>query len=940
MKDCLARDSPPECAPMSSRAEQSPPVSVVAAVSIGSNGTTDLTDTLDAVRRQVYGVRRVVIVGPDAARPEAEKAGADWTPSMSKLLDSLEDDVSHVWLLHVGVVPRPDAVGALILEADRTDAGVAGSKLLDRGEPQHLVSVGLATDVFDVPYTGLDPDERDAGQYDVVRDVAAVNGASMLVRKDLARGIGGSDPKMAPLAASIDFSQRARLRGARVVVVPSSEVLYPPTPRRGSRWKEDAGQIRAMSKVYSLLTLVWAIPLSFLSGLAEAVLAPFVGRWTFFAWIRAWLWNLFRLPSTFSGRRQARDGRVADDAELFRYQVKGSVKLRTLTAALAARLRSRIGADSEFSIADLGKDLRQPAFVTAAIAVLFVFLATRQIWSSGLPVVRYSLPIPASGWDTLAAYAGGWNPAELGSVEPLRPFLAVVGLLQTIFFDRTGLTTIVLVTGSYLVGIWGMNRFLRVLGIEVVAGVAAGAVLMAGPATQVIATDTGLPTMVALGVVPWVCYVCLGPWQERRIGQVGRVLAVGWLTAAVAMLSPLIGLVPVLLLSLWALLNLRQAAAWRSLAVAAVGAVAALPVLFPWIAAADLSNYVGDGEAYWIPSALTTVIVAMAAIAAILASPVRLATVAGWGAIAAGGGAILARTGDLGSGREVEHLGLGLVAVGTALIVGATIDGVRRVDEIFGWRRAVIAAGSVAAVFVVASTLLVLVPGRAGLPGDDLTSRIGFTALADGDPAASRILLVGPPELMPGDARSVRGAAYRVISAPLPDLTEAWIPAFGPADRALAMELGAMIDGETFRAGEALEPFGIRWVISLGDTPLEAVFEGQLDLVPLGASSGIALTTELIQPVRARTVTEAVAWSRPSFWYKGEATSARVYVAESAHSRWGEGWTQAGWANEVAGSSGEARFGALENRRLQAYVAAGVFLVMLIGSAAVRRWRT
>jgi GT2 family glycosyltransferase len=924
---------------MSSRAEQSPPVSVVAAVSIGSKGTADLTATLGAVRDQVYGVRRVVLVGSDAARKDADEAGVDWIPSMAKLLETLEDDVSHIWLLHVGAVPRPDAVGALILEAERTDAGVAGSKLLDRDEPHRLISVGLATDVFDAPYTGLEPDEQDAGQYDVVRDVAAVNGASMLVRKDLARGIGGSDPKMAPLAASIDFSQRARLRGARVVVVPSSEVLYDTQQPRGIRWREDASQIRAMSKVYSVLTLAWAVPLSFLAGLAEAIVAPFVGRWTLFAWVRAWLWNLFRLPSTFSSRRQARAGRVADDAELFRYQVRGSVRLRTVATALAARLRSRIGTDSDFSITDLGRDLRQPAFVTAAIAAVFIFLATRQIWSSGLPVVRYSLPIPESGWDTLAAYAGGWNPAELGSVEPLRPFLAVVGLLQTVFFDRTGLTTTVLIAGSFAAGVWGMNRFLRVLGIEVIAGVAAGAVLMAGPATQTIAHDTGLPTLVALGVVPWVCYVCLSSWPERWPARVGRLLAAGWLTATVAMLSPVTALIPILVLAVWALLNFRQRAAWRSLAVAAIGAGLSVPVLLPWIAAADLSGYLSDGEAYWLPSVLVVVIVAIAAVAALVAAPVRLATVAGWGAITASGGAVLARSGDLGSGREIEHLGLAFVAVGTAIVVAATLDGLRRVDEIVGWRRAVVAAGSVAAVFVVATTLLVVVPGRAGLPGDELTSRMGFTALADGDPSASRILLVGPPEVMPGDARSVRGAAYRVVSAPLPDLTEAWLPAFGPADSALASELGAMVDGETFRAGEALEPFGIRWVISLGDTPLEGVFEGQLDLVPLGASRGIALTNEMTEPVRASTVAGGVAWARPSIWYEGRSTPARVYLAEAAHQRWGEDWIQSSWANEVSGFGGQIRFRALENRRLQALIAGGLFLVLLTGSIGLRRWR-
>ena len=36
---------------------------------------------------------------------------------------------------------------------------VAGSKLLRRDDPERLISVGMATDVFDVPYLGLDVDE-------------------------------------------------------------------------------------------------------------------------------------------------------------------------------------------------------------------------------------------------------------------------------------------------------------------------------------------------------------------------------------------------------------------------------------------------------------------------------------------------------------------------------------------------------------------------------------------------------------------------------------------------------------------------------------------------------------------------------------------------------------------------------------------------------------
>ena len=192
---------------------------------------------------------------------------------------------------------------------------------------------------------------------------------------------------------------------------------------------------------------------------------------------------------------------------------------------------------------------------------------------------------------------------------------------------------------------------------------------------------------------------------------------------------------------------------------------------------------------------------------------------------------------------------------------------------------------------------------------------------------------------MPGESNSVRGASYRVVSAPIPDMMEAWVPPVGPPDEALTQQLEAMIDGEVFRAGEALAPFGIRWIISLGDTPFEAVFEGQLDLVPLGASEGLALTTEATQPVRAETVQGQVPWRRAPFGYEGTATPARVYVAEAGHQNWGMDWAQSGWANEVVGSAGEIRFNELPNRRTQAFVALAVFVVLLVGSAAGRRIR-
>src|SRR3972149_6244802 len=92
------------------------------------------------------------------------------------------------------------------------------------GRPGGSWSVGYATDVFNAPYSGLQQGDLDQAQFDVIRDVAAVSDASMLIRRDLYRGLGGVDPAMPPTSAAIDFCQRARLRGGRVVGVPSGVV--------------------------------------------------------------------------------------------------------------------------------------------------------------------------------------------------------------------------------------------------------------------------------------------------------------------------------------------------------------------------------------------------------------------------------------------------------------------------------------------------------------------------------------------------------------------------------------------------------------------------------------------------------------------------------------------------------------------------------------------
>ena len=199
---------------------------------------------------------------------------------------------------------------------------------------------------------------------------------------------------------------------------------------------------------------------------------------------------------------------------------------------------------------------------------------------------------------------------------------------------------------------------------------------------------------------------------------------------------------------------------------------------------------------------------------------------------------------------------------------------------------------------------------------------------------------MGPESTLPGESRVVRGAAYRVVSAPLPALWEAELPEPSSADLALESVLLNLIEGEESRAGEALSAFGIRWVVVTGGTPLEAVFDGQLDLVSLGGAKRPTFLVDTEAPVRAIDTTGSI-WGRAGTGYSGEpASGERVAIAESANSRWGPGpWAQSEWGNEVSAAEGAVVFDPIEVRRSQATIAAGLFVFYILASALARRRR-
>ena len=890
----------------------------------------DIVGVLRSIETQVYEPAEVVVVADHPLEVETETSPPKRVKSMAEALALVEGEVEYVWILDSRTTARPDALDALISTAGHVDASVVGSKILDAANPQQLLSVGGATDIFGFPYTGLDRGELDQEQFDVIRDVAYLEPASILVRRDLAEGLGGLDHQLPYIATGLDLCQRARVVGGRVVVAPASEVFGRASGEdRVHTWREQAGRLRVMIKTYSLVTLMWAIPCLLLLGLLTGLYRAARGSWRApLDWARTWSWNALHLPSTLMARRRAPPVSMASDAELFRFQVRGSVELRAVAADLGALLGSDTDREEDDEIYGASAAFWQrPAAIAAVLGAGFVLALTRSILTEGLPVTGFVLPLADSAWNTLRAYAGGWHLGGLGSSEPMHPSVGATAAVQLLLGNRGAAAATFLTVGSVASGLAGTVALVRRVGLRQGARLVSGAVFVAGFPILVLAGEGYWPGLLAMGGLPWALAGIVSPSPSGVVGWVGRLARIGLATAWSAMFVPLLVVVPLVFGVVWAV----AARTYVCLLTAPVGSILALPVLFPWLMTRDPAALVASGVPFHLdPAWWASIPILIAGLAAVVTGRGRPMTVAIAGLVFGAVGFFGARAASLGAGREPTVAGLLVAALGMALVVAGALDGPSTLEEAGFIRRVFAHAGMAAAALVGLTTLVALPAGRLGLP-DDRFGRLEFAESRAEEHGADRILLTGPGDTLPGEYRRLPdGTAYRLIGGYV-DYTQAWLPQSLEGDSALEKTLMGLLSEEQLRPGEQLAGYGVRWVVVTGPSPLAGAMSAQLDLRPLsglfvGESGGVwENETDAYRAVTSL----GVPWSWIGPDYVGRPFGSTVRINENADPRWGPGtWQAAGWANRVSARSGVAFFGGVESYRRPAQVAGVSFLVL------------
>ena len=892
--DLDGTDLPPELGEQDEDPLDAAPAVVVVVVT--RNPGPFLESGLDALRVQDYPALSVLVVDagsavdpgprvaavlPDAFVHRAPGGRPGFGGAANEALEVV-DGAAFFLVCHDDVAVAPDAVRLLVEEAYRSNAAIVGPKLVSSDDPEVLLEVGRSIDRLGGSHTGIEPGELDQEQHDAVRDVFYVSSAALLVRADLFAELGGFDPDTFPGSEDLDLCWRARLAGARVVVVPDARVAHveaaaarrpgdAPTAREVARRR-----VRVLLTCYSFTSLLRVIPFGIALACFEAVVfAPTPRRRQATAVIGAWRWNLVRLGRVRAARRRAQALRTIHDGELRSLQVGAGARVGAFLTQHSADERIESLEDRvRDTLETLGAALVHPASLALAAFALVVILGSRDFFSSGVPAVGSFAAWP--GVRALAgAFGSAWRYTGLGSTAAPPPALALMAGLGTVLAGSVGFAQALLVTAAIPVGGVGAMRLARQIGAERTGMLMAAVAYGASPVPRNAIAQGRLGPLILFALAPYLVLllVRVGRFDpEARTGRrqllglaIGTAVATAWFPPAALVL-----IAAALAFCLASVVVGGSRAAFRALGASLVGAGGAAVLLVPWTAtvAHATKDRAAFGFAFYPHVTFSQLIrfdtgpagagiaplglVAAAALALVLTSGPRLQwaarawllTLVAWAAVL-----VPARLAP-GTAVPAPEGILSLGALGIALAGGLAVSSLRQ--RRWGWRRIAAVAATAGVALGGIGFAADALDGRWHAPTTSWPSQLAFTRDQQFQ-GQFRILWVGDPGVLPLDpARVATGLGYTLTRNGPGDARELLRAPVTTTRDPVADAVTAAVSGRTSRLGRIVAPMGVRYIAVplrsgpggvAGRTPaaLEAALQDQLDLARLGSDSAIQL---------------------------------------------------------------------------------------------------
>jgi GT2 family glycosyltransferase len=816
---------------------------------------------------------------------------------------------------HDDIALDPDAIRVMVEEAYRSNAAIVGPKLVDYADPDVLIEVGMAIDHYGVPFSGIEPGEIDQEQHDGVRDVFFVSHATMLVRADLFRELGGFDVAAAPGSDDIDLCWRARLVGARVLVAPSARVRHRRATavdeRRMRRQSPEEARlatkarVRVLIKSYSWTALVWVLPSAFALSFGEAVALALTRRWRHaLAAMRGWF------PSRGTGLGQARAStqrsRQVDDADVRDLMIRGSARIRgPLVQRLHAGDRLAVASNrARVRMSTTGARLRRAPGILALVVVALIVVGSRGLVFGRVPEIGAFRAWPGIGalWHT---FTTPWRTTMLGSQTPGTPAYALMAGLTTLTIGHAGLARTIVVAGAIPLGMVGSFRLARKLTASSLPSVVTAVAYVTNPVGRDAIAKGDLGPLVMYALAPFVLLLLVRAVTSsadatmsgsRWRRPVHTVLGLGVLGAIAGSVWPpailLLALVAIVFVLSAALTGaVREAVAGAALAI--VGGLISVALLIPWslsligadaetlglhtgssMTAGDVLRFEGGpSHTGWF----TLGLVVAAVVPLLFASGPRFVWATRAWLLALSSFALAWVPTRISATLPVPAVegvlvpaALGL-AVAAGLGVSALLDDMRRAH--FGWRQVAAVAAALGIALPVLALAVDTTSGRWHLPADDWPTAVSWMSDVP-TPGGFRVLWLGAPSLLPVDGKVLGGTTLAdagsgnigfALSRNGPgDARALWAAPEAKADDVLEQALLTVRAGDSARLGHLLAPAGIRYVVVLSQTGA-----GDGAVVPVDATLADAMTRQLDLSI-SRIDTGAIVYANDA-WFPSRA---------------------------------------------------------------------
>jgi GT2 family glycosyltransferase len=770
------------------------------------------------------------------------------------------DGAAFYLFCHDDIVLKPSATQAMVEEAFRENAGIVGAKIVDADAPDTLLEIGWSVDRFGFRTPVAEPGELDQSQHDATRDTFAVSDAAVLVRSDLFATIEGFSPDLTSFDADIDLCWRAHIAGARVIVAPSATVAHRQAGIERAEFAhkrriEYRARGRMLLTNYTASRMLTIVPLAmfgtFLEALASLLTLQFDRAYDIVA---AWAWNLVHLPRTLKMRGAIKRYRAAPDAEVARFQVRGSAAissfLRGTATSSSDRINSAVG--SSKSVIDKFREGPDRLATIMWMAVLVIVgVGSRSLIGGYIPAIREFTRSYESSTQMIGSFWSGWRTTGLGGRFAPPTVTGVMGAVSTLSLGSESIGRWLLIMVTIPLGIAGAWWWLRASTSSQVRGVAL-LIYAVAPVPFNALSEGRWSSMAMWAGAPWIIGLlgrAAGAMPFARAGErlnpVKAGVAISVVGALVALVFP--G-VPLYLLAITVALLLgsvaglfkenRGTARWDQAAMAAAsGAIGIVLLHLPWyLAYSDhpfsWASYVGyvptSGGRLSVGDLLTLntgsnslgpvsgalLVVGLLAISTATAWRFRLALQGLLLVLLGLVGAWLSQV-DVGLPMPAPETSLVLACAGFALLGGASMGAYESDISAgdFGWRQILAIISAAAMVVATFPALAAASDGRWRLPEED-HAEIMHTLGRGTATANFRTLWLGVDDAMPlGGWPLSNGVVFATTEGLDPQMGH-WFP--GPEStgtQQLREALDSAAAGETARLGHLLAPMGIRYVV-------------------------------------------------------------------------------------------------------------------------------